>query len=204
MHYTEDQKKIMKALVDPSPYPIAVTLSGIMCTEKNDLRVAVSSEHACVYYNAEKDYNEAWEKGLQYLYLNYAFLLSLYEDKLLLPIPTDPSETIRIITHSRDYTISFKSDTVKSGKYYELGNDEKISLDFKEWIVKNKVYCGRILDSNNRRAYKILGGPAIASPQLKKLVKNHFKTTEEQTLCWTRIAAALALIGLILSLIINC
>lgn len=203
MHYTEDQKKIMKELVIPSPYPVAVRLSGILCTKNNNLKIASDTTHTCVFHEETDDISQLWEKSLLQLYDNYAFLLYLYDEHYLLPIPSGVKSGLRIITDSREYVESLTDDINVKDATYEITETNILAKDFCTWEIEGKKYIGKVLDKNPEKAFEILAGSAIATPTLKRIVKNNFRTPEERTLCWTRVAAIISFIAVLISILLK-
>lgn len=206
MKYTDTQKAIMRELAKPDTYPVAVRLSGILCTKKNNLRALAcrfkGKKYACVYFDQQKGYEHALTQGgLMEFFLNYVFLLSLYDDGYLFKAPAG-TDGFRLITESQEKTKTLLSFTFNNNGY-ELGQNEFVDKDFCYFQIGNKMYEGRVFDENPDRAYEILSRGAFPSPKLQKLIKHNFRTDEENTLLWTRIAAAIAFVGMIVTIILS-
>lgn len=148
-------------------------------------------------------YKEGFQSDAYYYLMTPILLIyRLIENNLLVLFPMDES-----INNDKGYMYFGTQKIIKEDeKYIYFDSNEKMSkIDgHGSWLDSNQniKYCSNKFNFNQVPILDLIGLWPIVTPKLKELVKNNFKTVEQKSLFWTRIAAVASFGAFLASIII--
>ncbi|MCQ2269716.1 MAG: hypothetical protein MJZ52_00620 [Bacteroidales bacterium] len=211
LHFSEKEKQIIRELAKydfsektekESTEPKLITLGWFF-----QKKVYTNSEYQIIVRPQECGmiwYKEGFQAEAYYYLLTPILLMKkLIQHRLIFPLPID--ETVK--KYSGWIYLGTQEFQKEDQEYLYFASNEKMSkIDGRgSWFDENgkKKYCGNKFSYDQVPMIDFFGIWPIITPELKKLVEDDFKTTEYKTLCWTRMAAIIAFMGMLASIILS-
>lgn len=197
--YNQREKSIIKKLVEyKSDFDNFKTL-GRFFSEKifpKDIHLITDSTgtNNCVFCKKE-------DKRMTTFFIVELSLLihSLIKEGLLKPIPGNNGVGCYI---GKIEGFNIKKENNKNYIYRNgIKTNEYINSEWNCWYDKNDlVKYELIIFPEDKIPYiDIIGLCPLISPELEKMVEGNFKTIEQKTLCWTRVAAVASILGMLVA-----
>ena len=146
------------------------------------------------------------KKGCDVYAIHYVAEISnllheLIKDDLITTIAGDPNDGVSYIGNINKFDI--KGDPEDSNRVLIKENGETthefISLDDGLWHYSDNTirFCSKKVTEKQMQFQDLINICPFITPDLRQLVKDDFKTIEDKTLKWTRVAAIVSFIGML-------
>lgn len=211
MRFSENEKKVINKLVEfdfeEKPSTIADFLSNTYFNNNKNFAIinipdTKSDNSVFLYYNPEmKDIKHKLFEFLEIIIL----LKRLNEQDYITIIPMEFKIPILCYANS---IIDMTRENV-SNKSITFNNGDFINSEDCQWYDKNKKikFYKMKIDNYSVPISKYICSTLIKRPDLSLLIKNNYEQEDlhlnKVVLLWTRIAAIITFVGLLLSLIIS-
>ena len=206
--YTDTQKRIIKALSTIDIRPVSQKLSGILCDENNDIFLLFIKDCKGKTFNALLCHPDLDKEKIIECFNNISFVKNLFREHLTESVDaTSERPFFFVFPQECEGPIDYKVDESKKNQVYKFS---KLNAEFvicgncgEELYHQGVKYKKYMIGKDTDELYQIFNGLNTFSPKLKYLVDHNFKSVEEVTLKWTRIAAIIAIVLAILSPLIT-
>ena len=211
--YNKRQKRIIKSLLEyyakdsagaGNMNALSLFLTERIFTKVSNINILAKANSADVY-----TYYVFFEKG-RHSYAIYSVIevfqlfRRLVDENLILLIPGEKVKDRYIGFQLSACSVCEDADKLvefDNGEYI-TNNDSDLSCDWYDKSGELK-YDGFCFTDNEIHFIDIIGSVPVISPELEKLVNDKFRTTEDKTLCWTRVCAIVSFLTCIITLIIS-
>ena len=201
--YNQREKEIIKKIVEyKSNFENLMTLGKFLSEQifAEDFHIITfPSQKVSLMYCKNED-----KRKCTYFIAELSFLIQgLIKDGLLKFLPGNTT-TPNYIGKIDNFDWKVENDM-----YYICINGKKTNeyLDLKNtcmWKDKNgnNKYALTTFPEESIHLIELLSFCPLVSPELEKMVKNNYKTIDQKTLCWTRVAAVVSILGMLVAVIL--